>query len=137
MSGVDEEARILEAIRAHPEVVFALIFGSRAQGRARPDSDWDIAVYVDEGIDARGRFDLRRALAASLEPAIAADITVLNDAPALLGHRALSGRLVLDRDHARYVRYFVRTLGLAFDEAPMRRIHAEARRRRLAESSGG
>jgi uncharacterized protein len=134
---VDDEARILEALRADARVVFALIFVSRSDGRARPDSDWDIAIYADEALDARGRFDLRRQLAATLEPAIAADITVLNDAPALLGHRALSGRLILDRDHARYVRYFVRTLGVAFDEAPTRRIHADARRRRLAESERG
>ncbi len=32
-----------------PRVAFALVFGSRATGRARPDSDLDIAVGVPAG----------------------------------------------------------------------------------------
>jgi predicted nucleotidyltransferase len=134
---MDARARIADVVAARSEVVFALLFGSRAQGSARPDSDWDIAVYVDEQVDARGRFQLRRELAASLEPNISVDIVVLNDAPPLLAHRALCGELIVDRDRSRYVRFFVRTLGFAFDEAPTRQLHAEARRRRLTEAHRG
>jgi predicted nucleotidyltransferase len=134
---MDARARLVEALEARSEIVFALLYGSRAGGRPRPDSDWDVAVFVDEGLDAAGRFRLRRELAAALEPALAVDIVVLNDAPPLLGHRALAGELVVDRDRARYVRYFVSTLGRSLDEAHARRIHADARRARLTAGRHG
>lgn len=35
-----------------PQVRFAYLFGSRAQGRERPDSDIDVAVVLDDGIAA-------------------------------------------------------------------------------------
>ena len=130
---MDPRRRIVEALEARPEIVFAVLFGSRAGGRARPDSDWDIAVYLDERLDPRARFEVRRQLVAALEPAVRVDVVVLNDAPPLLGHQALCGELLIDRDHIRYVHYFVRTVGASLDEAPARRLHADARRRRLAE----
>jgi predicted nucleotidyltransferase len=134
---MEPRTRLLEAIEARPEVVFAVLFGSRADGRARPDSDWDIGVYVDDTLDATARFQLRRELATALEPALQVDVVVLNDAPPLLGHRALAGQLVVDRDHVRYVRYFVRTLAQSHDMANARRIHADARRHRLTQGSHG
>ena len=134
---MDPRAQLLRAVAGRTEIVFALLFGSRADGRARPDSDWDLAVYVDDTLDRAARFQLRRELAADLEPAIAVDVVVLNDAPPLLGHRALQGQLILDRDHARYVRYFVRTLAESLDLQHARRIHADARRHRLAGGARG
>lgn len=134
---MDAEQRIRGVLEDRPEVVFATLFGSRATGRARPDSDWDLAVFVDESLDAAARFDLRRQIAAALEPAVEVDIVVLNDAPPMLGHRALSGRVLIDRDHPRYVRYFVRTVGRALDGAHARKVHADARRRRLSELASG
>jgi uncharacterized protein len=134
---MDPRTRLLEAVEARPEVVFALLFGSRAAGRARPDSDWDVGVYLEEDLGAAAHLQLRRELAAALEPAMRVDVVVLNDAPPLLGHRALAGELVVDRDHARYVWYFVRTLGMSMDMAFARRVHAQARRIRLAEAGRG
>lgn len=134
---MDARARIVEALVARPEVVFAVLFGSRANDRARPDSDWDIAVFLDEALDASSRFRVRRELAAALEPDITVDVVVLNDAPPLLAHRGLTGDLLVDRDRAQYVRFFVRTLGASHDEAYARRIHADARRERLIAGSHG
>jgi uncharacterized protein len=134
---MNPRTRIVNALEARPEIVFALLFGSRAGGRPRPDSDWDLAIYLDDRLDPRARFSIRRELIAALEPATRVDLVVLNDAPPLLGHRALFGELLVDRDHARYVRYFVRTVGASLDEAPVRRIHADARRRRLTEARDG
>ncbi len=36
------------AVRTWPDVRAILLFGSRAKGTARPDSDWDIAVVVED-----------------------------------------------------------------------------------------
>jgi predicted nucleotidyltransferase len=134
---MDPRGRIVEALEARPEIVFALLFGSRASGRVRPDSDWDIAVFLDETLDASSRFRVRRELAAALEPELTVDIVVLNDAPPLLAHRALMGQLLVDRDRTRYVRFFVRALGESQDEAYARRIHADARRERLIAGHHG
>jgi predicted nucleotidyltransferase len=133
--------RDVDAIRAQleaePAVRFALLFGSRAAGTARPDSDWDVAVYLDDALDAGARFRLRTQLAAALEPARRVDLVVLNDAPPLLAHRALLGERLFIRDRVAWVRFFVRTIPLALDDAYWNEIHAAARRRRLAEGRFG
>jgi uncharacterized protein len=135
--GMDPRTRITQALHERSDVVFALLFGSRARGLSRPDSDWDLAVYLVETLNPAARFAIRRDLAASLEPALRVDIVVLNDAPPLLAHRALMGELLLDRDHDTYVRFFVRTVGVSLDQAHARKIHADARRLRLMERPRG
>ncbi|MCP4661106.1 MAG: nucleotidyltransferase domain-containing protein, partial [bacterium] len=42
MSSLDAVRRHLEA---RDEILFAYLFGSRAGGRPRPDSDWDVAIF--------------------------------------------------------------------------------------------
>ena len=121
----------------HPSIVFALLFGSRGSGVARPGSDWDIAVYLRDELGARDRFKLRCQLAAELEDLGEVDVVVLNDAPPLLGHRALMGRRLLVRDPKALVRYSVRTIARSEDERYWRDLHWKARRRRLEEGSFG
>lgn len=120
-----------------PEVLFALLFGSRVHSRARPDSDWDVAVYLDDALDARQRFRLRLRLIGDLENLGSTDLVVLNEAPPLLGHRALQGKLLFARDRVAYVRYFVRTLGESLDLAWWRDLDRRERRRRLEEGRFG
>ena len=119
------------------EVRFALLFGSRVTGRSRQGSDIDLAVYLDDALSARERFDLRLRLVTEIVDMGRPDIVILNDAPPLLGHRALMGRSVLVRDRTSYVRYFVRTLAASGDERPWRRLHRNARRRRIMEGRFG
>jgi predicted nucleotidyltransferase len=128
---------LAESLAQEPEIAFALLMGSRANGRPRPDSDWDIAVYAREDLSPEQRFALRLRLDAQLEPLGKVDIILLNEAPALLGHRALQGEKILDRDPSAYVRYFVRTLARSNDERYFRDIHAKARLRRLKEGRFG
>ena len=130
-----------EAVRARlepdNEILFAFVFGSVARGDERPDSDLDLAVYVDDRLDARQRFELRLRLSAALDDLGRADVVVLNDAPPLLAHRALSGRMVFARDRRAYVRFFVRTLAAAEDERHFRAIFARARQARVREGRFG
>lgn len=62
VSGLDARSRaLLEAVFArHPRVSEAWLFGSRAMGTFRPESDVDIALYgdVDELLAARVASDL-------------------------------------------------------------------------------
>ena len=95
-------ARVADALAAREEVLEAYVFGSRARGRARPDSDVDVAVYVDEARARGGAWGYRAELATALMTALGADdvdVVVLNRAPILLYHRVLRGGVrVLSRD---------------------------------------
>ena len=98
----DRLQRITEFLERAPEVVFALLFGSRAAGTARPDSDYDVAVWLQPPLDDSQRHDWLRRADAALTPPDDVDLVVLNEAPALLGHRALMGRILWMRDRAAY-----------------------------------
>jgi predicted nucleotidyltransferase len=132
-----ERDRIEAELAGTPEVAFATLFGSRAAGEGRPDSDWDVAVYLDDALTAADRARVRVRLVAALEPAARVDVVVLNEAPALLARRALDGQKLLVRDRRAFVRFAVRTLAEAGDEAFWRDLHARERRRRLAEDRFG
>ena len=94
-----------EALRrvldAEPDVVYAVLFGSRAHDTARPDSDVDIAIELTVGA-ARDVGTLGR-LAARLESAAgrAVDLVLLEEAPAPLAYRIFrNGHVLIERDHA-------------------------------------
>lgn len=95
-------ARVASALVAREEVLDAYVFGSRARGQARSDSDVDVAVYVDEARARDGVWGYQAELATALMAALGAadvDVVVLNRAPILLYHRVLrDGVRVLSRD---------------------------------------
>ena len=133
----DAHKAVNESLAGFDEVLFALLFGSRAGGRPRPASDWDIGVYVSDALPADQRFNLRRRLSTELQDLGAADVVILNDAPPLLAQRVLQGERIFIRDRSAYVRFFVRTAALAGDEQYWRQLHAQARKRRLEEGRFG
>lgn len=143
--------RLGTSLEAQSDVAFALLFGSRGLGTERPDSDWDVGVFLIGEPDAEQRFRRRLELINLVEEAVAepidpaggarklprADVVILNDASPLLGHRALLGRRLVIEDRRAWVDYFVRTLGEAFDEEYWRELEGRERRRRLAGESFG
>ena len=131
------EVRLSQLLAEHEAIRFALLFGSRAHGRERPDSDWDVAIYCGEGSDPASRFELRRRLAAELEDIGRVDLVSLDDAPPLLAHRALMGRQLLMRDKVAYLRFFILTMKLADDARYWAKIHRDAQWKRLEEGSFG
>jgi predicted nucleotidyltransferase len=78
-------------------VAFAYLFGSRATGGARADSDADIAVLPVRGLSAEQRAALRNRVAEIVEPAARTevDVVLLDEAPLPLRGRILSQRQVL------------------------------------------
>jgi predicted nucleotidyltransferase len=130
-------ARLAARLAEVPEVRFALVFGSRVTGGARPDSDWDLAIYLADGLEATARAALRDRLVAAIEPRDRVDLVILNDAPPLLAHRALCGEKLFSRDEVAFVRFAVRTLAAAGDEAYWRDLHARERRMRLEQGRFG
>ncbi len=119
-------------------VRFAYLFGSRATGRHRPDSDADLAVLIERPLtlmaEARLSVDLARALGV---PAV--DLVDLRRAPLrLLGRILGEGRVIHGRDDAARVEFEVVTRGRYFDFLPRQREHQEAYLRHVAaEGMGG
>lgn len=134
MSTADQ---IRQRLEGHPEIAFAYLFGSRAEGTPRENSDWDVAVAFSEELRAEERFRLQLRLAADLEELGRVDLVILNDAPPLLAHRAISGKRLLVRDEVALVRFSVRTVAMYADQKPWREAFRRARQQRLQEGTFG
>ena len=82
---------LAQRLRAEPTVRLAYLFGSRASGAARPDSDVDVAVLVDDACVATPAsvkdtiWRLIPVMAGDIRSDLI-DLVLLNEAPALLRH---------------------------------------------------
>lgn len=128
--------RLLEAIARAlsplDEVQAALLFGSRATGRQRPDSDVDVAVLLGRD-SGNGSSELRR-LVGALTDEIAADrldVVILNGAPPALAFQVLKyGLVAFERDVLPLHRFRVRTYGAHADYEPVERFFREVTKKR-------
>jgi hypothetical protein len=119
---LDALRRVLER---EPDVVNALLFGSRARGSERPDSDVDVAVQLAPGA-ARDVHALG-GLAARLEAAAGHPIglVLLDEAPPPLAYRIFrDGRLLVERDHAALVTRKTRAILDYLDFKPVEELCA-------------
>ena len=95
-------ARLADTLAPREEVLEAYLFGSRARGQARRDSDIDVAVYVDEARVRASTWGYEADLTTDLMVVLGTndvDVVVLNRASILLYHRVLrDGVRVLSRD---------------------------------------
>lgn len=126
MSTKEIEDRLLDQLRGAPaEVVCAYVFGSFARGEAGPRSDIDVAVLFEKPPESRlgaGPLDLEGDLERALGRPV--QLVVLNRAPADLVHRVLrDGRVTIDRDRARRIRFEVAKRNEYFDLEPIRRLY--------------
>lgn len=96
---------------------FALVFGSRARGDHRPDSDLDLAAWWPDQPPVPWAVELPAGV----------DLVVLNAAPLeLAGRIALEGELVLDDDPPARVLWVATTRKIWLDERPrFERAHRE------------
>lgn len=132
---------ISRALSPLVEVRAALLFGSHATGRARPDSDIDVAVLLDSQSIAQRDEHLRRIIVA-LSGELASDrldVIVLNGAPPTLVFQVLKhGRVALERDPRDLHRLRVRTYSAHADYAHVERFfRAVTKARALAGLQGG
>ena len=108
--------------------VAAWLYGSRARGAARVDSDVDVAILTG-GPRARRLQELPTALAGRLEDRVGlpVQIVVVDHAPVDLIHRILrDGIRLLDRDPAERVRFEVKARNQYFDLLPYLRQYRAA-----------
>jgi len=99
-----KQLKILEKTCEKYQVVLMYLFGSRAQGRVTPLSDYDFAILFDRQIDKKQRFDYALLVAGELSLLLNSnhiDVAVLNDATPLLKYQAVfSGQLLFEEDLA-------------------------------------
>lgn len=139
MSVVDERSRLPELDAAaldrlrdaldQPGVDAAYLIGSRARGTAGPLSDVDLAILHSPNLDSSSRLELRLQLMADAGAALGTtevDVVLLNEAPPLVRHRALSeGVLLVDKVPSARVAFYVRTLNEYVDTEPLRRLMSD------------
>jgi uncharacterized protein len=122
MAGQDVVSALTQALSGRTEILEAYLFGSQARGTARPDSDVDVAVYVDPATDINAGFGLDTAIAADLMTALGCnrvDVVLLNRADPVLHHRVLQdGIRLLARDPLATARRESYALSRYFDFLP-------------------
>lgn len=132
---------VARCVSKHPDIQAAYIFGSVAQGRARPDSDIDIAVLLGRRLPDSRALHYRLRLAGELGAALHrgdVQLVILNDAPPLLAHRVLSrGALVFERSRAARVRFHVQTASRYADMVPTMERYVSRLKRDVREGRLG
>jgi predicted nucleotidyltransferase len=134
----DLDAQIIRAVEEIPGISVLAVFGSRAKGTARPDSDLDIAVLPDETValddsTARRLLQTRIAVAlADLAPEGRVDVVFLDEATDVLRQRVMEhGRVLICRDREAWIELRVRTMREYGDREWVRDLTQRAQRRRL------
>lgn len=90
--------RLRALLRTERNARLAVLFGSRARGDERPDSDIDILVELEEDTVSR-RMELVDRLEAALGlPVQVVPVRVARRAPVLLADAIEDGRVLVDRD---------------------------------------
>lgn len=121
-------------IRALSGIGALAVFGSRARGDHRPDSDLDVAVLPAQGF-AGDRLKLQARIGAALGdlvPGGRVDVVLLDEADELLRQRVFEGcRIVFMAESGRWKDLRRWTLWEHGDREPYRRLLREALRRRL------
>jgi len=124
------EQALREALQAGPaDVVAAYLFGSVGRGTPHAGSDVDVALLLSrdppatlEGLPSHVEDVLAERLGLPVQ------VLVLNTAPVDVAQRVLrDGRLVVDRDPSRRIRFEVRTRNEFFDLEPVLTQYRAAR----------
>jgi len=121
------EPALRSFLEEKPEILVAYLFGSVVSGRARPDSDVDIAVLVADDVMRGDSFQYRLQRMADLMNVLQrddVDFVLLNEAPPLLAHRILKkGKLIVERSPSARIAFQVRTMNRYSDTQPMRDLY--------------
>jgi uncharacterized protein len=133
------EPALRTLLEQRPEVLVGYLFGSVVSGRARPDSDVDIAVLVADDVMGDDPFRYRLNRISDLMSVLKrddVDFVLLNEAPQLLAHRILKhGKLVFERSPSARVAFQVRTMNRYSDTQPIRDLYLSYLKKHAQEGS--
>ena len=133
------KAKIDKALKLYPYIIFAVLFGSIAEGRDTPLSDVDVGIYVSKDLPLleQGK------LVAELEKALGreVDLVILNEVPSkypeLAFRVAARGELILCRDRKSYVEFKTKCFLSYIDAALLREQFRKAHPRRVSARKNG
>ncbi len=83
---------LIDFLQSHKYIVFAYLFGSVAKGKGGKLSDLDLAVFMDESLNKREKFDLQLKLISEMTSILKTDkvdLVVMNDAPLSLNYEII------------------------------------------------
>ena len=128
---------VAACVSRRKDVQAAYIFGSVASGRARVDSDIDIAVLLARRLPPARTLSYRLKLMADLGAALRrsdVEVVILNDAAPLLAHRVLArGKLVYEQSASARVRFQVQTASRYFDMIPTLEMYIRSTKQHVRE----
>jgi predicted nucleotidyltransferase len=107
--------KIKDCLLPHDYIVAVWLFGSQATGRARPDSDVDIAVLAENPLNLEQRLSIQIALEDALKR-FRVDVVDLHMATPVLRFEALNGQRVFVRS-ADEVAAFSSVVGREYESA--------------------
>lgn len=126
----------------HP-VELCYLYGSRARGQARDDSDWDLAIRFAGGMSA----EARETLLGDLQEALARrfhivedrfDVHDLDEMPLALQFRVLRDRVLLwESPSGSHTRFYVQVMGEYLDYRYYEEMHLRGMRERIREGRFG
>lgn len=119
---IERITRLLET--DYPQVSFALIMGSAANGQIRAHGDLDLAVYCVEPLSFQQRLDLMESVS-SLHQDVRCDLGILNHAEPVYRFESLKGRLLFARDEETWLRFY----SIACREYESQMIHYQKQHR--------
>ena len=112
----------MSKIFAKHKVVFAYLFGSQATGKAVKSSDVDIAIMLDENIDAKKRFEIRCKIIPQLSKLFRkeTEVVVLNDTKSILFKFIIikEGKMIYEKNHEKRFVFELKTMNEYYDFAP-------------------
>ena len=121
---------VRDVLLRHPDIEFACIFGSFAEGRQTPASDIDVAFAAREPIGAQRRLALTDAIASAAGRPV--DLVDLHRAGPLVLTQALTkGKRIIKRDSNVLARLLVKMWYLNADLMPLVRMIQDTRRKRF------
>jgi hypothetical protein len=130
--------QLTAALRSIDAIDYAYLFGSRARGTARPDSDVDLAIGLAGGRELELFGPLHDRILAVLDPLVPGerlDLVVLTQrTPVALRHQVFRhGKLLFERVRDHLVRLRVLTARDWCDAEPRRREAWAVTKRRILE----
>jgi hypothetical protein len=130
--------QVTAALRSIEEIEYAYLFGSRATGSARANSDVDLAVGLRAGQDLDLLSDLHDRILGVLDPLVPGErmdlVALTRRTPAALRHQVFKhGKLLFERVRDNLVRLRELTAREWCDSAPKRREAWAITKRRIEE----
>ena len=134
-----DETGLAAFLATQPDIVAAYLFGSLAQGRARPRSDIDIAILLDPA-SSQMAFERQLQLMGDLRRFAdrEVDVVILNSVSPILQHQVLRyGRRLYEHDRQARVEFEVRAGKVYTDLQPLRSFFQRALFREIQEAGLG